>query len=194
MRLVPLLTWCLAALAAAVPQPASAQGFAPPLVLHVDVDAREAPRHLFHSRVSYDAERGPLVLSYPKWIQGDHGPSGPIQNVVGMRFTQDGKPLAWERDSLDWWTVKVQSGFGRVTAELDYADVTDGTVGTSARLGVVTFLDLVLLPAGMDAARLRVNTTLTIPDGWTAAGALAMTPAAHAFGGTGGGTTFALEP
>ena len=76
---LPALATCaLAALAALVPARASAQGFAPPLALSIEVDAREAPRHLFHSRTTYDIERGPLTLSYPKWLEGDHGPSGPI--------------------------------------------------------------------------------------------------------------------
>jgi predicted metalloprotease with PDZ domain len=187
MRPSSLLLAAIAALSWTAP--AAAQGFAPPLVLTIEVDAREAPRHLFHSRVTYDVEQGPLVLHYPKWIEGDHGPSGPIGNVVGLRFTQDGAPLAWERDSLDAWTIRVASRPGRVVAELDYADVTPGTIGTTARLGIVTWAYLVFLP-GHDASRLRANATLRIPDGWSAAGALAMTPA----GGGAGGSATTLEP
>ena len=184
MRPFPLMLAAIAALALSI-GPAAAQGFAPPLVLTIEVDAREAPRHLLHSRVSYDVEQGPLVLHYPKWIEGDHGPSGPIGNVVGLRFTQDGAPLGWERDSLDWWTVRVASRPGRVVAELDYADVTPGTIGSTSRLGIVTWAYLVFLP-GLDASRLRANATLRVPEGWSAAGALAMTPA--------GSSAFTLEP
>ena len=174
---LPALATCaLAALAALVPARASAQGFAPPLALSIEVDAREAPRHLFHSRTTYDIERGPLTLSYPKWLEGDHGPSGPIGEVVGLRFTQDGRPLAWERDSLDWWTVHVEAGPGRVVAEVDWADVADGVVGTTDRLGIVTWSYLFFLPSGIEASRLRAQATLRLPAGWTAAGALATTP------------------
>ncbi|MEO6463468.1 MAG: PDZ domain-containing protein, partial [Candidatus Eisenbacteria bacterium] len=187
MRLPPLFLGLYGlVLAAAAPSGVAAQGFAPPLVLTIEVDAREAPRHLLHARISYDAEQGPLVLSYPKWLPGDHGPSGPISNIVGLRFTQDGRPLTWERDSLDWWTVRVASTHGRVVAELDYADVTAGTIGTTARLGIVTWSSLLLLP-GIDAARLRAEVTLRIPPGWSAAGALPMTP-------EGDGTTLRLAP
>jgi predicted metalloprotease with PDZ domain len=165
-----------AAVAAAVAPHAFAQGFAPPLVVSIEVDAREAPRHLFHARMRFDVERGPLELSSPKWLQGDHGPSGPVGDVVGLRFTtEDGRPLAWERDSTDWWTVRVDTPPGRVIAHLDYADVTS-EVGTTSKLGLVPWAALVLAPRGIDAARLRAEASLRPPAGWTAAGAIPMTP------------------
>jgi predicted metalloprotease with PDZ domain len=170
----PLAAFALAA--ALLPAGAAAQGFAPPLALEIEVDAREAPRHLYHARMHYDVERGPLVLAYPKWLQGDHGPSGPIADVVGLSFTTpEGAPLAWERDSTDWWTIRVDTPPGRVVARLDFADVTS-EVGSTAKLGIVTWPSLILAPAGIDARRLRATATLHLPAGWTAAGAIPMRP------------------
>src|SRR5688572_27293881 len=175
----------LAAVPGTAGVPAFARGFAPPLVVTIDVDAREAPRHLFHARMRFDVERGPLELSSPKWLQGDHGPSGPVGDIVGLRSTtEDGQPLAWERDSTDWWTVRVETPPGRVIAHLDYADVT-AEVGTSAKLGLVPWPALVLAPRGIDAARLRADASLRPPAGWTAAGAIPMTA-------EGGGATLRL--
>ncbi|HTD51585.1 MAG TPA: hypothetical protein VK780_01050, partial [Thermoanaerobaculia bacterium] len=44
----------------------------------LEVDAREAARKLFHARLVIPVRPGPLTLLYPKWLPGDHEPSGPI--------------------------------------------------------------------------------------------------------------------
>jgi hypothetical protein len=40
------------------------------------------------------ASPGPLTLYYPKWIPGEHGPTGPIINLAGLKFTAGAKTLA----------------------------------------------------------------------------------------------------
>jgi predicted metalloprotease with PDZ domain len=47
---------------------------------------------------------GPLTLYYPKWIPGDHSPDGPINDVMGLEFSANGKRIAWQRDELDRFT------------------------------------------------------------------------------------------
>src|SRR5882672_2899142 len=69
------------------------------------VDATEAPRHLFHVRETIPAAPGPLTLVYPKWIPGEHGPTGPVVDVVGMQFSAGGRPLAWKRDVADMYLL-----------------------------------------------------------------------------------------
>src|SRR5579864_309024 len=62
------------------------------------VDATEAPRKILHAREEVPVSAGPLTLVYPKWIPGEHEPSGPIQDLAGLKFTAGGKTLAWRRD------------------------------------------------------------------------------------------------
>ena len=33
------------------------------------------------------------MLYYPKWIPGEHGPTGPITDLGGLKITAAGKPL-----------------------------------------------------------------------------------------------------
>ncbi|MDQ2971288.1 MAG: M61 family peptidase, partial [Acidobacteriota bacterium] len=47
----------------------------PPVGL--EVDAREATRKIFHARLTIPVEPGPLTLLSPKWLPGEHGPTGP---------------------------------------------------------------------------------------------------------------------
>jgi len=86
------------------------------------VDATEAPRKIFHAHLTIPATPGTLTLYYPEWMPGEHGPTGPIQDVTGLKFEANGQTLKWRRDLLDTWTfhVDVPSGVSTVEASLDY--------------------------------------------------------------------------
>src|SRR5438105_12015582 len=68
--------------------------------IELSVDATEAPRKLLHARLVIPAAPGPLTLYYPKWIQGEHGPTGPINDLSGLSLKAGGKSLTWQRDDL----------------------------------------------------------------------------------------------
>ncbi len=36
-------------------------------------------------------EPGPLTLLYPKYLPGEHGPTGPIADLAGLVITVDGE-------------------------------------------------------------------------------------------------------
>ena len=65
---------------AAAPEQATPR-MAGPIVLHVDLT--DAPRHILHAHETIPVSAGPLQLEYPKWIPGDHRPTGPIDNLAG---------------------------------------------------------------------------------------------------------------
>src|SRR3974390_3453064 len=53
--------------------------------MELSVDATEAPRKLLHARLVIPASPGPLTLCYPRWIPGEHAPSGPITDLAGLK-------------------------------------------------------------------------------------------------------------
>src|SRR5579863_4203343 len=67
----------------------------------LEVDATDAPRRLIHVRLTLPVASGPLTLLYPQWIPGEHGPTGPIVDLVNLHFSAGGQTLAWRRDSVD---------------------------------------------------------------------------------------------
>src|SRR5882672_10059363 len=69
--------------------------------IELSVDATEAPRRLLHASLKIPVSAGPLTLYYPKWIQGEHSPNGPINDLSGLKLRAGGKPLSWRRDDLD---------------------------------------------------------------------------------------------
>jgi len=145
----------------------------PAPTISLSVDATEAPRKIFHATMNIPATAGTLTLYYPKWIPGEHGPTGPVQELAGLKFTANGQTLNWRRDLLDGWTfhVEVPAGVTSVEAALDFmAPTTEGiyTGGPSAtdKMTVLSWNTVVLYPAGYTSDELTYEATLKLPEGW----------------------------
>src|ERR1035441_8439476 len=138
------------------------------------VDAREAPRKIFHAQLTIPAQPGTLTLYYPKWLPGEHGPTGPITDLTGLKFTASGKTLKWRRDLLDGFTfhVEVPNGENEVIANLDYASPASSEPGYSAgmsateKLYILSWNALLLYPAGYGSDQLTYSASLRLPAGW----------------------------
>src|SRR3954470_14030587 len=143
--------------------------------IEIAVDATDAPRGIFHCRLGIPAAPGPLTLAYPKWVQGEHAPSGPIQQVAGFTITAGGKALPWRRDPLDMFLVKLEVPAGAATVEvkLDSLSPTESfgngygeTPNATPHLAIVDWHDLLVYPLGPNAADVPVHATLRLPAGW----------------------------
>src|SRR5258705_4112204 len=53
----------------------------------ISIDVTEAPRKILHARLTIPTKPGPLTLVYPKWIPGEHGSTGSITDLAGLKFT-----------------------------------------------------------------------------------------------------------
>jgi len=172
----------IAATAFFLPRGASAQGSSAGAAAEVtlEVDARDAARKIFHARLQIPATPGPLTLLYPKWLPGEHGPTGPIADVAGPRITAAGKPLPWTRDPVEMYAVSVEvpSGAGSVDVAFDYlspaaAGGFSSGASATAMLSVISWNQLLVYPRGADADRLLYAASLRLPSGWSHATALA---------------------
>jgi predicted metalloprotease with PDZ domain len=147
--------------------------------IKVAVDATDAPRKIFHSHLTIPIGEGAQRLAYAKWIPGEHGPTGPIADLVNVRITANGKPVAWQRDPRDMFVfqINVPRGVTSVDVDLSYlAPIAGGsfTAGPSstANLAVVSWNTLLLFPLGRSADDIMVEGTIKLPEGWTSASAL----------------------
>src|ERR1700716_556651 len=140
----------------------------------LSVDASEAPRKIIHAQLRIPAKPGTLTLYYPKWIPGEHGPTGPVTDLTGLKFTARGKTLPWRRDLLDGFTfhVEVPAGENEVIANLDYASPASFEPGYSSglsateKLYIVNWNTLLLYPAGYGSDQLTYSANLRLPAGW----------------------------
>lgn len=141
-----------------------------PITIHVD--AREAARRIFHSRLTIPVSPGPLTLYYPKWLPGNHRPTGPINNVVGLHFTAGGKEINWRRDDVDMYAfnVDVPKGASTIEAAFDYVTPSHGPgrfdPATTDQLMILNWNLVVLYPAGHPAADFAYKASLELPSGW----------------------------
>jgi predicted metalloprotease with PDZ domain len=142
--------------------------------ISIFVDATDAPRKIFHARLTIPAKPGNLTVYYPKWIPGEHGPTGPIQDLAGLHFTAKGQELPWRRDLLDGWTfhVEVPAGAASVDAALDFISpagpegiYTGGATATD-RMAVLNWNAVLLYPEGWTSDELTYDATLRLPAGW----------------------------
>jgi predicted metalloprotease with PDZ domain len=139
------------------------------------VDATDAPRGIFHSRLVIPAVPGPLALAYPKWIQGEHTPTGPITQLAGLTIAAGGETLPWRRDPLEMFVfrVEVPEGADAVTVALDYlsppAAFGSGygeTPSATPHLAIVDWHDLLVYPVGRAAVEIPIRASLRLPAGW----------------------------
>src|SRR5689334_750248 len=72
--------------------------------MEVQLDARQARLKLLSARLVVPAMPGPLTLCCPRWIPGEHGPTGPIADLSGLKITAKGKPVVWKRDGVDLYS------------------------------------------------------------------------------------------
>ena len=61
--------------------------------IRVAVDATDAGQKLLHSHMTIPASPGPMKLAYAKWLPGEHGPTGPVGDLVNVRITALGVGL-----------------------------------------------------------------------------------------------------
>jgi len=171
-----VLTLAALPLSAAKKKVAPAAPVAPKLQLAVD--ATDAARSTFHAAETIPVSAGPLTLYYPKWIPGEHGPTGPVADLIDLRFTANGKPLEWKRDSEDMYTfhLDVPTGVSEIVAYLAYVSPTQGayTAGASAtsQLAIYNWNWTLLYPKGYASDAIPVVTSVTLPAGWKFATAL----------------------
>jgi predicted metalloprotease with PDZ domain len=184
-----------AALLASVSAPAFAQNSAPQPVAHVntipdardiaypgmltlDIDATDTGRGIFNVKETIPvAKSGHMVLLYPKWIPGKHGPRGEIEKLGGLVIKANGKVIPWKRDPVDVFAfhIDVPAGAKKLDVSFNFVSATvsdQGRVVMTPNLMSLQFFSLSLYPAGYFTRRIPIQAKVTYPEGWTASSAV----------------------
>ncbi len=139
----------------------------------LSVDASDATRRLFHAKLAFPVKPGPLTLLYPQWIPGEHGPTGPIADIVGLKITAGDKTVPWKRDSVNMYAfhMDVPAGASTLDVSLDFISPPDTgafSAGGSAtsELAVLNWNHLLLYPEGTPTDQLNYQASLRVPRGW----------------------------
>jgi predicted metalloprotease with PDZ domain len=157
--------------------------------IQITADLSEAPRKLYHADVDIPVQPGPVSLTTPKWIPGNHRPTGPVDEITGVVFTANGKVLPWRRDDEDLYQfhVTVPAGVTTLHAHLDCIV----TARLSQKLAVLEWEKLLLYPANTPVKEIPIQPSIKVPQGWGIGTALTPTDGYDAQHPKGGTTHFA---
>jgi predicted metalloprotease with PDZ domain len=113
-----------------------------------------------------------MSLVFPKWIPGNHRPSGPLGGLTGIRMEAGGRALAWERNPVEMYEfhVTVPQGVTSLDVSLDAITLQD-SAGGNGPAASSDILDLnwnavLLYPKGGRSDDVTFAPSITLPPGW----------------------------
>jgi predicted metalloprotease with PDZ domain len=132
--------------------------------IQITADLTEGPRRLYHAEVEIPVTPGPITLTTPKWIPGNHRPTGPVDDITGVVFTANGQVLPWRRDDVNLYQfhVTVPKGAKTLHAHLDCIV----TSRASQKMAVLEWEKLLLYPEGTPVKDILVEPSVTVPMAW----------------------------
>ncbi|NBB53269.1 peptidase M61 [Rhizobium sp. CRIBSB] len=154
---------------APIPEP---RDVAYPGVIDIAVDATDIDRRIVSVKQTIPVTGpGPMVLLYPQWIPGNHGPVGPVDDIAGLTFTANGQRLPWVRNAVETnaFQIDVPAGVTAIEADFQWLTPIDGSQGrvviTDEMLNI-QWEKAVLYPAGYYSRQITFRPTLKLPAGW----------------------------
>jgi len=149
-----------------------AQDIPYPGTLLLSVDATDTERHIFRIHETVPVTGGvPLTLLFPKWLPGNHSPTGPISDMGGLTFTADGQRVAWSRDTVDDYAFHVTPPANARKLEVDFQYLSavqsdEGRINMTPEILRAQWTAMSLYPAGYYVRGIPVQAELRLPEGW----------------------------
>jgi predicted metalloprotease with PDZ domain len=156
-------------------QPAPPTAATSPLTtpIKVAVDATHAPEKILRAQLQIPVAPGEVTLVFPKWIPGEHGPTGPITDLTGLKFFANGQRLSWRRSLNEMYEfhVTVPPGVTTLEANLDLvlpAPPEGFSSGASAttQLDMLSWNQVVLYRPGHNTDDIPIVASVKLPAGW----------------------------
>lgn len=137
------------------------------------VDESQAARRIAFVHEEIRVKPGRLALAYPRWIPGEHGPTGPIHQFAALRIQSGTESLTWTRDPEDIYTiyVEVPSGVDRIL--LDFDTLIENTISDHQLL--LVWNSALLYPRGIDKRDLMIKPSIVLPQNWKQGSSLKVT-------------------
>jgi len=140
--------------------------------IRLHVDLTDAPRNIYHAHLQIPAHAGEMSLVFPKWIPGNHRPSGPVGALTGIRMEAGGHAVEWRRDPVEMYEfhVSIPQGATLLDVWLD-AITTQDSAGANGPAASSNLLDLnwnavLLYPKGTRSDDVNFAPSITLPAGW----------------------------
>lgn len=138
------------------------------------VDASRAAEGLMFVRERIPATPGEFTIVYPKWIPGEHGPTGPLNDLAELRVSANGSPLEWHRDATDLYAFHLTVPPGATSVDVSFTVLMNapGDHMSSHSVAVVNWNRALLYQEGIESRHYFVKPAIALPAGWDYATAL----------------------
>ncbi len=132
------------------------------------LDASQAARGITYVHEKIPVAPGEFTLVYPKWIPGEHGPTGPLHDLTSIRVTANGKTLDWRRDSIDLYAFEVDVPQGVSTLNVDFTILMNapGDVFSTHSVAIINWNRYLLYQGGVNSHDYYVKPSIELPAGW----------------------------
>ncbi len=146
--------------------------------IRLSVDATDIERRIFRVHETIPVRPGePIVLLYPQWLPGNHGPTGRVDRLAGLMIQANGARLEWTRDPVNVYAfhVSVPVGVSALDVEFQFlsaVDQSEGRIVVTPNMLNLQWNSVVLYPAGYFSRQINVEPSVRLPDGWQLATAL----------------------
>ena len=142
--------------------------------IKLDVDLSDPIQRIFRVHETIPVSAGAMSLYYPKWIPGEHSPSGTIDGVAGLILKSDaGERIEWRRDLEDMFTLHVTIPAGVKTLVLEFELLSPGPGGefgqsasATGRIEDLEWNQVLFYPSGYAAHNITFRPSVRIPAGW----------------------------
>jgi predicted metalloprotease with PDZ domain len=146
---------------------------APAPVLTLVVDETQAARRIASVREEIRVRPGLLALSYPLWIPGEHGPTGPIEQFAALRISSGNMALPWTRDPEEIATIYVEIPASTDRVTVDFNTLLENTISDHQLL--LAWNTVVLYPRSIDKRQLMIEPSVLLPANWQQGSSLLVT-------------------
>ncbi|PKB19276.1 glycyl aminopeptidase [Novosphingobium kunmingense] len=150
-----------------------------PGTIKLDIDASDTVRGVYRVTETIPVAAGTrtLTLLYPQWLPGNHGPRGPLAELVDLSFTAGGQKLEWKRDPVEVYAfhVTLPEGASEVVAKFIHTSPlqsSEGRITMTPDMLNLQWEKMSLYPAGHYVRQITIQPFVTLPAGFTAATAL----------------------
>jgi predicted metalloprotease with PDZ domain len=137
------------------------------------VDETQAARRIAFVHEEILVRPGTMALAYPRWIPGEHGPTGPIQEFAVLRIHSGNLTLPWTRDPDDIYTIRVEVPPSTDRLTVDFDTLMENTISDHQLL--LAWNTVVLYPRNVDKGQLMIEPSVLLPPNWKQGSTLRVT-------------------
>jgi predicted metalloprotease with PDZ domain len=137
------------------------------------VDETRAAQRIASVHEEIRVRPGHLALAYPLWIPGEHGPTGPLENVAAIRIHSGNTELRWTRDPEEIATIHVEIAANTERITVDFDTLLENTISNHQLL--LAWNTTVLYPRSIDKRQLMIEPSVLLPANWRQGSSLVVT-------------------